>query len=138
MPQILIVGGGFAGLWAAAAAVRQRRTFGSTAADLHVTVIDPGDHLVIRPRLYESDPARMRIPLDRLLGPVGVGHLRATVTGIDTTAHTVAVLSRTGPPTHLSYDRLVLAAGSRLITPQLPGAEHLFDIDTLPAATALP
>src|SRR3954471_20300863 len=133
MPQIVIVGGGFAGVWSAAAAMRQRRTVGCTAADLQVTVIEPQDHLVIRPRLYESDPGRMRIPLERLLGPIGVGHLRAAVSGIDTTDHTVVVQPRPGPPTHLSYDRLVLAAGSRLITPRLPGAEHLFDVDTLPA-----
>jgi NADH:ubiquinone reductase (H+-translocating) len=137
MPQIVIVGGGFAGVWSAAAAMRQHRRFGSAAADLQVTVIEPQDHLVIRPRLYESDPGRMRIPLDRLLGPIGVAHLRAAVTAIDTTAHTVALRPRTGPPAHLDYDRLVLAAGSRLTTPRLPGAEHLFDVDTLPAATAL-
>src|SRR3954471_6604586 len=122
MPQIVIVGGGFAGVWSAAAAMRQRRTVGCTAADLQVTVIEPQDHLVIRPRLYESDFGRMRIPLERLLGPIGVGHLRATVTGIDTTAHTGAVRPRTGPPTHLRYARLVLAAGSRLKTPRLPAS----------------
>ncbi|MBO0849143.1 MAG: FAD-dependent oxidoreductase, partial [Pseudonocardia sp.] len=40
-------------------------------------------------------------------------------------------------PTELSFDRLVLASGSQLIRPDLPGAEHLHNVDTLPAAAAL-
>ncbi|MGW0082189.1 FAD-dependent oxidoreductase [Streptomyces sp. NPDC003393] len=31
----------------------------------------------------------------------------------------------------------VLATGSRLLRPRLPGSEHLFDVDTLPAAARL-
>jgi NADH:ubiquinone reductase (H+-translocating) len=37
----------------------------------------------------------------------------------------------------MPYDRLVLAAGSRLVPPAVDGAEHLFDVDTLPSAAAL-
>jgi hypothetical protein len=33
----------------------------------------------------------------------------------------------TAPPHH----RLVLASGSQVVLPALPGAEHLFDVDTL-------
>ena len=43
----------------------------------------PADDMVIRPRLYERDPQRMRVPLDRVLGPIGVRRVAATVTGID-------------------------------------------------------
>ena len=40
--------------------------------------------MVIRPRLYEADPEGMRVALDRVLGPIGVRRVAATVTGIDT------------------------------------------------------
>jgi NADH:quinone reductase (non-electrogenic) len=132
MNGVLIIGGGFAGVWAAAAGV-----LAAGDTDLPVTLVTQGDDLVIRPRLYETDPARMRVPLDRILGPIRVRRVAATVTGIDTAAHRVRVVERGGTSAVLRYDRLVLASGSRLVVPRLPGAEHLFDVDTLPAATAL-
>ncbi|MEU4096046.1 FAD-dependent oxidoreductase [Streptomyces sp. NPDC026673] len=79
----------------------------------------------------------MRVPLDRVLGPIGVRRLAGTVTGIDTDARTVRAVTRFGEELALGYDKLVLAAGSRLVRPPFPGSEHLFDVDTLPAAAAL-
>jgi NADH dehydrogenase len=132
MHGVLIIGGGFAGVWSAAAGV-----LAAGDTDLPVRLVSQGDDLVIRPRLYETDPARMRVSLDRILGPIGVRRVTATVTGIDTAAHRVRVVEPGGTSRVLRYDRLVLASGSRLIVPHLPGAEHLLDVDTLPAATAL-
>jgi NADH dehydrogenase len=102
-----------------------------------VTLISGGDDMVMRPRLYEDAPETMRVPLDRVLGPIGVRRLTATVTGIDTEAHTVRAVGRDGTELTLSYDKLVLATGSQLVRPTFPGAEDVFDIDTLPAAAAL-
>lgn len=135
MSDVLVIGGGFAGVWCAAGAVRTARQAGRD--DLRVTLVDGGDDLVIRPRLYESDPERMRVPLDRIVGPIGVRRVAATVTGIDTAGRSVTAIGRDGRPVELAYDRLVLAAGSRLAAPAVFGAEHLFDVDTLPAAAAL-
>jgi NADH:ubiquinone reductase (H+-translocating) len=132
MHGILIIGGGFAGVWSAAAGV-----LAAGDTDLPVRLVSQGDDLVIRPRLYETDPARMRVPLDRILDPIGVRRVAATVTGIDTAAHRVRVVEPGGTSAVLRYDRLVLASGSRLVVPRLPGAEHLFNVDTLPAATVL-
>ncbi|MCF3961095.1 NAD(P)/FAD-dependent oxidoreductase [Streptomyces fuscigenes] len=137
MKDILVVGGGFAGVWSAAGAVRTARAAGAADGELRVTLVSGGDDLVIRPRLYEEDPGSMRVPLDRVLGPIGVRRVTATVTGIDTGAHCVRAVGRDGAELTLTYDRLVLAAGSRLVRPPFPGAEHVFDVDTLPAATAL-
>ncbi|GAA3717130.1 NAD(P)/FAD-dependent oxidoreductase [Nonomuraea antimicrobica] len=137
MSRILIIGGGFAGVWSAAAAARLRREAGASDTDLSITVISPGDDLVIRPRLYERDPDRKRLPLDRILGPIGVDRLAATVTGIDTGRQTVTAVQRDGQTADLPYDRLVLASGSALVRPRIPGAEHLHNVDTLPAAAAL-
>lgn len=43
----------FVGVWSATAAARMRADNG---ADLSITLVAPGDDLVIRPRLYEADP----------------------------------------------------------------------------------
>ncbi|MFF3443271.1 NAD(P)/FAD-dependent oxidoreductase [Streptosporangium sp. NPDC002721] len=137
MKDILVIGGGFAGVWSAAGAARVAREAGSAGEELRVTLVSGGDDMVIRPRLYEEAPETMRVPLDRVLGPIGVRRLTATVTGVDTEAHTVRAVERDGTELTLSYDRLVLAAGSRLVRPAFPGAENVFDIDTLPAAVAL-
>lgn len=137
MSEVLIVGGGFAGVWAAAGAVRARHEAGADEQAVHVTLIDAGDDLVIRPRLYEPGPEGMRVALDRVLGPIGVRRVAATVTGVDTDARTITALGRDGGKLELSYDRLVLAAGSRVLSPPVEGAQHLFDVDTMPAAAAL-
>jgi NADH:ubiquinone reductase (H+-translocating) len=134
MSDILIIGGGFAGVWSAAAAARLQRQNGP---DFSITLVAPGDDLVIRPRLYEPDPLRMRVPLARILEPVGVTHLPATVTGLDPARRLAAVVHRSGEVGELSYERLVLATGSSLVRPDLPGAEHLHDVDTIEAAAAL-
>ena len=137
MANVLIIGGGFAGVWAAAGAVRTYREAGLSDSTLRVTCGRPGDDMVIRPRLYEPDPQRMRVPLDRVLGPIGVRRVAATVTGIDVESRTVVAVGRDGSQIALGYDRLVLAAGSRVVRPTIDGAEHLFDVDTMPAAAAL-
>jgi NADH:ubiquinone reductase (H+-translocating) len=133
--DVLVVGGGFAGVWAAAAAARVRDLAGR--GDLSVTLVAPGDNLVIRPRLYESDPGQMQVPLDRVLAPVGVDRLRARVTHIDTGLQEVTTLDQIGRSRTLGYRRLVLASGSQLRRPELPGAELLHDVDTMEGALAL-
>lgn len=135
MSDVLVIGGGFAGVWAAAAAARVRGL--ANRADMSVTLVAPGDHLVIRPRLYEPDPGQLQVLLDRILSPVGVDRLRASVTQIDTGSHEVTTLDQTGRSRTLSYQRLVLASGSQLRRPDLPGAEFLHDVDTMEGALAL-
>ncbi|MCI3928196.1 NAD(P)/FAD-dependent oxidoreductase [Streptomyces sp. AN091965] len=128
MNHIVIVGGGFAGVWSAASAARVRGD-----ATLRITLISPAADLVLRPRLYEAEPERAVVPLKRILEPVGVAHVQATVTEIDTAGHRVV----TDDGEVLTYDRLVLATGSQLIRPRMPGAERVFDVDTLDGALAL-
>ncbi|PZG07584.1 FAD-dependent oxidoreductase [Nonomuraea aridisoli] len=125
MSHVVIVGGGFAGVWAAVAAAR-------VSEDLRISLIAPGDDMVLRPRLYEPDPEQAALPLRAVLGPIGVRHLRAAVETIDVEARVV----RAGGAA-VGYDRLVLAAGSRLVRPELPGAERLFDVDTIEGARRL-
>ncbi|MFD7445220.1 NAD(P)/FAD-dependent oxidoreductase [Streptomyces sp. NPDC059909] len=137
MKNILIIGGGFAGVWSAAAAVRAARAHGVPQSELQVTVVSSGDDMVIRPRLYEADPEQMRVALDRVLGPIGVRRIAATVTGIDTSTRMVTAVDRSGRNTLLSYDRLVLATGSQLVRPSIPGSQWIYDVDSLDAAASL-
>ncbi|MDF2823765.1 MAG: h16 [Mycobacterium sp.] len=136
--EILVIGGGFAGVWSAAAATRLIRHHTTSTGDRpRVTLISDSDELVIRPRLYERDPGEMSVLLDRVLKPIGVERIQARVTGIDTTARTVTTGDTAGQTRVLEYDRLVLAAGSQVVRPNLPGREFLFDVDTINAANAL-
>jgi NADH dehydrogenase len=128
MAHVVIIGGGFAGVWSAAGAALARGD-----ADLRITLIAPDEHLVLRPRLYEPEPDLAKVELSRILEPIGVEHLRAWVSTIDTGRRVVVADGE-----EIGYDRLVLAAGSRLVQPEgLPGAERLFDIDTLAGARRL-
>ncbi|MFD9316388.1 NAD(P)/FAD-dependent oxidoreductase [Streptomyces sp. NPDC060053] len=137
MKDVLVIGGGFAGVWSAAGAVRAAREAGGPGDDIRVTLVSGGDDLVIRPRLYEEAPEGMRVALDRILGPIGVRRVTATVTGIDTEAHTVRAVGRAGEELDLAYDKLVLATGSQLVQPDFPGSRGVFDVDTLAAAAGL-
>lgn len=137
MSDVLVVGGGFAGVWCAAGVMRTCREAGVADGRIRVVVVDPADDMVIRPRLYESDPQRMRVSLDRVLGPIGVRRVAGTVTGIDTGSRQVTAVGRDSAPLSLTYDRLVLAAGSRVVRPTVEGAELLFDVDSMPGAAAL-
>src|SRR5690606_41626107 len=97
------------------------------------TLVSPTSGVVRPPGLYEPEPERATEPLRRILDPIGVEHLRAAMRTIDTGR---CVVDAGG--TELAYDRLVLAAGSALVRPDgLPGAEPLFDIDTLDGARRL-
>ncbi|HEY8525460.1 MAG TPA: FAD-dependent oxidoreductase [Acidimicrobiales bacterium] len=128
MARVVIVGGGFAGVWSAAGAALARGD-----ADLRITLVAPDDHLVLRPRLYEPEPQRATVELRRILDPIGVEHVRAWVDTLDTDRRVVVAGDE-----EIAYDRLVLATGSRLVPPRgLPGAERVFDIDTLAGATRL-
>jgi NADH dehydrogenase len=113
------------------------RLRGDRGSDLAIRLISPGDDLVIRPRLYETTPGLMRVPLARVLDPIDVVRLPATAVAIDTQARGVTVVDRAGRTRQLAYDRMVLAAGSCLRRPGMPGAEHLHDVDTMAGAVGL-
>lgn len=137
MSEIVVVGGGFAAVWSAAAAARARVEAGCGADEIAVTLVAPSSDMVIRPRLYEENPASMTVPLDDVLGPIGVRRVKGAVTSVDSAAGRVSVVGEQAPAS-LAYDRLVLATGSRLVSPPpVPGAEYLHDVDTMLSACAL-
>ncbi|MEX2454227.1 MAG: FAD-dependent oxidoreductase [Rhodospirillaceae bacterium] len=131
MSGILVIGGGFAGVSAAAVAADEIRQNGG---DIPVTLISKDGYLTIRPRLYERDPENLRVPLRPVLEPIGVGFVEQAATAIDTAAKTVLLADGRA----VRYDRLVLATGSELPPFPVPGAaEHAWNIDTYDAAVAL-
>lgn len=132
--RILVLGGGFAGLWSALAAARAREALG--AQQIEIVLLSDTPWHSIRVRNYEADLSQTRVALDEVLAPVGVHRLEGKVTDIDVTAKNVTYEAE-GLRT-LGYDRLVFALGSRLARPNLPGlAEHGFDVDTYAAAVRL-
>jgi NADH dehydrogenase len=137
MPRILVLGAGFAGLWAALAAARKREEIGARADDTEILVIDRNPWHNIRVRNYEVELDDAAIPLDKLLDPVGVKHRVAEVEAIDVARQDV-IIAVDGRRETLSYDRLVLTLGSELVRPAIPGlATHTFDVDTYQAALKL-
>lgn len=132
--RVLVLGSGFAGLWAALGAARRLDELGADPGVVDITVVSSQPYHDIRVRNYEADLSPCRIPLPQLLDPVGVRHVSADVTGIDTAAARV----RTAAGESLSYDRLVLAVGSSVVKPDIAGLAELgFDVDTYDAALRL-
>src|SRR5690606_8306239 len=56
---------------------------------------------------------------------------------IDENGKQVTYRTAAGISTTIKYDRLVLAAGSRLNRPQMQGIEHVFDVDQIEDAARL-
>ncbi|WP_343713518.1 FAD-dependent oxidoreductase [Inquilinus sp.] len=137
MQRILILGAGFAGLWAAAGAARALDTFGVGLDRVEVTLVNRDAWHCIRVRNYEADLDAVRVPLAAVLDPIGVRLVEGEVTGIDVAQRRVQCATA-GQGTTLPYDRLVFALGSGLARPAIPGlAEHGFDIDTFAGARRL-
>src|ERR1700727_3101542 len=130
---VLVVGSGFAGLWAALGAARRLDELQVKPGTVDITVLSATPFHDIRVRNYEADLSACRIPLADLLDPAGVAHIATEVTAIDA-AGTVA----TADGTTYGYDRLVLASGSRVLKPAVPGLREFgYDVDTYDGAVAL-
>ena len=138
MSDVVVVGSGFAGLWAALGAARRLDELAVPAGTVNVTVLSAKPFHDIRVRNYEADLRACRIPLADVLDPVGVAHITAKVTAIDPVARTVTAVGGDGRTGTHGYDRLVLAAGSQVFRPNIPGLREFgFDVDTYDHAMAL-
>ena len=136
--RLLIIGAGFAGMYAALSSARLRDIQGVSPDDLEIALIAPEPTLVVRPRLYEPKPETLTAPLLDVLKAIDVDYVQGSVETIDAKAQTVQITPPKGTHKTLSYDRLVIATGSRLFRPNIPGlAEHGFSVDSLGDAIAL-
>lgn len=135
MKKILILGGGFAGTWAALAAASEVDRL-DTAVE--VSLLSRDSYLTNRPRLYERTTDELRFPLEETLHQVGVGFIQGEVVSIAPSRKSVRALTEDGVEIELSYDRLVLTTGSVLQELPIPGlATSGFDVDTFAAASRL-
>ncbi|HEY5348209.1 MAG TPA: NAD(P)/FAD-dependent oxidoreductase [Candidatus Lustribacter sp.] len=136
MKNILVLGGGFAGLWSAVGAARNVEELGARA-DVKITLVNKTSYHNIRVRNYEADLSDVCVPLRDVLDPIGVELVQGDVRDIDLVAKRVAVAIAEDERS-LSYDRMVFALGSQVVKPSIPGlAENAFDIDTFEAAQRL-
>ncbi|MFO1168352.1 MAG: FAD-dependent oxidoreductase [Rhodoblastus sp.] len=124
MPSIVVVGGGFAGLNAALAAVRA----GNGKVDVSLVSREPW--LTIRPRLYEAQPEGLRVDLRVPLSKVGARYIEGEAIEL------VDGALRLGSGVRVAYDRVVVATGSIMKRPPIPGADCTHSIDDWAAAMA--
>ncbi len=134
MTAVVVIGSGFAGLWAALGAARRLDELAVPAGTVDITVLSNKPFHDIRVRNYEADLSACRIPLADVLDPAGVAHIATEVSAIDTGARTVT----TSSGETYRYDRLVLASGSHVFKPAIPGLREFgFDVDTYDGAIRL-
>lgn len=133
--RILIVGTGFAGMWSALSAARLFDLHSHTGTE--IVVLAPQAELRIRPRFYEQDVHKMAAPLNDLFAAVGVTFVKGAAERIDVAGKRIEYRDGSGRIDSLTYDRLVLASGSKVARPALPGIEHAFDVDEIEKAISL-
>ncbi|MNM21628.1 NADH dehydrogenase-like protein [compost metagenome] len=134
--NILIIGAGFAGVWSALSAARLLDQ--AQRADINISVLAPQPELRIRPRFYEADVHGMKAPLGELFEAVGIHFIPGNADSIDTEGRSVSYTDAQGHRQQIAYDRLILAAGSQVARPAVPGlAEHAFDVDQMESAMRL-
>ncbi len=133
--HILIIGAGFGGVWSALSAARLLDKH--NRSDVQISLLAPQPELRIRPRFYEADVHTMMAPLGPLFEAVDVNFIEGAADSIDENGKQVTYRNAAGTSTTIKYDRLVLAAGSRLNRPQMQGIEHAFDVDQIEDATRL-
>ncbi len=134
--RILIIGSGFAGMWAAVSAARL--AYLTNSADLDITVLSPQPELRIRPRFYENNVASLTADLRPLFMELNINHIAGNAIHIEPQEKTVWYRTAQADMVSIAYDRLVLAGGSHLQRSGAKGvSEHAFDIDQLESALRL-
>ncbi len=136
MREILIVGGGYAGFYAAWGLEKKLGR-----GEARVTVVDPRPYMTYQPFLPEvlagSVEARhAAVSLRRHLHRTRL--IAGTVTEIRNSARTVTVRPETGPDYELAYDILVVTAGAVTRTFPIPGiSEEAFGLKHVEEAVAI-
>jgi NADH dehydrogenase FAD-containing subunit len=135
-PVILVVGGGYVGLYTA---LRLQRKLSRGRAE--IVVVDPQPHMTYQPFLPEAaagsvEPRHVVVPLRRTLNRCRV--ITGAVTGLTHAEKRARITPVEGAAFELSYDVLVMAAGSVARTLPIPGlAEHGIGFKTVGEAIYL-
>jgi NADH:ubiquinone reductase (H+-translocating) len=135
-PHILIVGGGYVGMYTA---LRLQRKLHEGEAT--ITVVEPNSYMTYQPFLPEAgagnlEPRHVVVPLRRVLKKCRI--LNGMVTKIDHGQRIAQVQPIEGPEQTLSYDILVMCPGSIARTLPIPGlAENGIGFKQIEEAIAL-
>ena len=118
-PHILVVGGGYVGMYTALRLQRRLRPGEAT-----VTVVDRNTYMTYQPFLPEAaagnlEPRHVVVPLRRVLRRCHV--LSGAVTAIDHARRVATLVPPEGPSSEIRYDVLVYAPGSVARTLPVPG-----------------
>ncbi|MFZ3498697.1 NAD(P)/FAD-dependent oxidoreductase [Streptomyces sp. 5.8] len=139
--RILIVGGGYVGMYTALRLQRKLR-----ADEAEVTVVTPEPYMTYQPFLPEAaagsiSPRHVVVPLRRVLPKcrIVIGEARHIDHAARTaTVTTLATDEEGGGPVEIEYDELVLAPGSVSRTLPIPGlAEYAIGFKTVEEAIGL-
>jgi NADH dehydrogenase len=129
-PSVVVVGGGFAGFYAARTL---ERLLPADAAEL--TLVSATDHLCYSPLLPEVaagrlDPRRIAVPLHARLRRTRI--VQATVETVDFDQRTLTLAAAGCPLAPVAWDRLALTTGSVTRVLPTPGVEsHGLGLKTL-------
>ncbi|MEV2203680.1 NAD(P)/FAD-dependent oxidoreductase [Streptomyces fradiae] len=143
--RVLIVGGGYVGMYTALHLQRQLRAEMRSGA-VEVVVVTPDPYMTYQPFLPEAaagniSPRHVVVPLRRVLN-----HCRVVIGEVTSLDHakrtavvtTLATEEEAAGPLELGYDELVLAPGSISRTLPIPGlADHAIGFKTVEEAIGL-
>jgi NADH:ubiquinone reductase (H+-translocating) len=122
-PRILVVGGGYVGMYAALRLQRRLRP-----DEASITVVDPQSYMTYQPFLPEAgagnlEPRHVVVPLRRVLRRCRV--LGGRVTQVDHARRRAVFEPHEGQACELEYDELILAPGSVARTLPIPGLREV-------------
>jgi NADH dehydrogenase len=138
--DILVVGGGYVGMYTALRLQKKLRSE-LRQGGVKITVVDPQSYMTYQPFLPEAaagnlSPRHVVAPLRRVLDKCTV--LNARVTELDHSERWAIIQPIAGSPQRISYDYLVMAAGSVSRTLPIPGlAEYGIGFKTIGEAIHL-
>ncbi|HGM5492170.1 TPA: NAD(P)/FAD-dependent oxidoreductase [Serratia fonticola] len=133
--QILILGAGFAGMWAALSAARLTDLHGRH--DIEITVLAPRPELRIRPRFYEAGVENFAAPLLPLFAATGVKFIMGVASEIDSANQQVWYHNEQDQLAAVRYDRLVIATGSQMASALRGAQQYAFNVDQMESAARL-
>ncbi|GII26568.1 NAD(P)/FAD-dependent oxidoreductase [Planotetraspora mira] len=136
VPRILIVGGGYVGMYTALRLQRRLRR-----GEAHVMVADFGSYMTYQPFLPEAaagniEPRHVVVPLRRILRSCEI--LSGTVESISLADRTARFQPHEGPAVTIGYDYVVVAPGSVSRLLPIPGlTDHGIGFKTVEEAIHL-
>src|SRR4051795_6869315 len=122
-PHILVIGGGYVGMYAALRLQRRLRP-----DEASITVVDPQSYMTYQPFLPEAgagnlEPRHVVVPLRKVLRRCRV--LGGRISQLDHARRTAVFEPHEGAPYELTYDEVILAPGSIARTLPIPGLREV-------------